>query len=116
MTDEEIFNILYTAIGRDTVDKFIENADGDLVGHAQVSLEDLAKEIYRKEQEEKERFVKNMQNVLGIEKEQVRKDTAKEILERLLKWKSCVIFDTESVLTAEKNFEDCMKALAKNTV
>ena len=34
---------------------------------------------------ENERFVKNMQNVLEIEKEEIRKDTAKRVLDEVSK-------------------------------
>ncbi len=44
--------------------------------------------------------------------EEVEKEMARKILKRFLSWKSTVIFDTESVLIAEKNFEDCIKSLA----
>lgn len=45
--------------------------------------------------------------------DEVRKDTAREILQRLWKWKSSIIFDTESVLVAEAQFEKAILALAK---
>lgn len=47
-----------------------------------------------------------------IDKAIVRKDTAKEIFQRLLKWKSSVIFDTESIVIAEKQFTESIKTLA----
>lgn len=40
-------------------------------------------------------------------------EIAVKILKRLLSWRSSVIFDTESVLIAEKKFEEAIKALAK---
>lgn len=55
---EEISQILINAIGRESVDRFIENEQGDLVGVATVSLYQLAEELYnagyRKVEENKE--------------------------------------------------------------
>lgn len=45
--------------------------------------------------------------------EEARKETAKEILQRLYKWKGAAIFDCNDVVTAERNFEESIKALAK---
>lgn len=50
---------------------------------------------------------------LECAEERVRKETAKEILQRLYSWKSAVIFDCDSVVIAEKTFETSIKALAK---
>lgn len=40
-------------------------------------------------------------------------EVAEKILKRLLSWKSSVLFDTDSVTIAEKNFTDAIVALAK---
>lgn len=42
----------------------------------------------------------------------VRKEVATEILSRLLKWKSAVIFDVDTLDMAERKFEEYIKALA----
>ena len=68
---------------------------------------------------ENKRIQKNWDIAVNVQRakwqkkvEQSRTETAKDILQRLLKWKSSVIFDTESVVIAERQFTESVKALA----
>lgn len=48
MTLEEIKKYVITQIGRENVDKFVENENGDLVGIETISVDALVEDIYNK--------------------------------------------------------------------
>ena len=67
---ETIFKILTTAIGRETVDKFIEDENGNLKGVETVSLYALAEAIAQK-------------CIRRTAKSRIRKKAVKEVLQKV---------------------------------
>lgn len=95
---KEIGDIIAKIIHRDSISIFEEDEDGEVNRISVINVNGLGRFIYES----------------GYRKaDEVRKETAREILQRLWKWKSSIIFDTESVLVAEAQFEKAILAFAK---